>query len=158
MATWMLLPGNFTLVTSPIVLRGLPGIIKQLFGIIQMYIFRTFHNRLWVYINTFKETMTAPASDWLRHFGLLLLNAEQIQWNLSGSKMSTTSTEFVFFMPMSILKWSSCPIYLKGGTQVHDMWCTICVPLGLLFSYSSFRISFVEEEHFYLNVTSMPYR
>ena len=51
---------------------------------------------------------------------LKLLNG--IQQNLTGSKISTSSTNFVFFWPISIQKWWQ--IVLR---------CTICGPLGLLF-------------------------
>ena len=45
-----------------------------------------------------KNKMAALASDWLRHFQLLLWNRlNGIQRNLTGSKISTSSTKFVFF-------------------------------------------------------------
>ena len=49
-----------------------------------------------------KNNMAALASDWLRHiltFPLKPLNG--IQWNLTGSKILTSSTKFVFFGPKS---------------------------------------------------------
>ena len=33
-----------------------------------------------------------------------------IQWNLTGSKISTSSTEFVFFGPIGKTKWPSWPL------------------------------------------------
>ena len=45
-----------------------------------------------------KNKMAALASDWLRHFRLLLLNCWTVfNENLTGSKISTSSTKFVFF-------------------------------------------------------------
>ena len=101
-----------------------------------------------------KNKMAAPASDWLRHFWLLLWNRwmefnetlqearsqrplpslcfsgrsekqdgrpglwlaetfstsslkplNRIQWNLTGSKISTSSTKFVFFRPIGETRW-----------------------------------------------------
>ena len=55
----------------------------------------------------------------------------EIQRNLTGSKISTSSTKFVFFGPISKQKcppWSIRHIVLR---------CTICGPLGLLFNYRS---------------------
>ena len=49
-----------------------------------------------------KNNMAALASDWLRHiltFPLKPLNG--IQQNLTGSKILTSSTKFVFFGPKS---------------------------------------------------------
>ena len=45
---------------------------------------------------------------------LKLLN--RIQRNLTGSKISTFSTKFVFFGPMGKTKWPPWPIRQKGGT------------------------------------------
>ena len=48
-----------------------------------------------------KTKMAAPASDWLRHFWLLLWNRwNRIGRNLTGSKISMCSTKFVFFGPI----------------------------------------------------------
>ena len=48
-----------------------------------------------------KNKMAALASDWLRHFRLLLWNRwTEIQRNLTGSKILTSSTKFVFFGPI----------------------------------------------------------
>ena len=112
-----------------------------------------------------KNKMAALASDWLRHFRLLLWNRwtefketwqearsqrplislcfsgqsekqdgrpglwladtfstatlkplNGIQWNLIGSKISKSSTKFVFFGRISKRKWPPCPILQKGGT------------------------------------------
>ena len=112
-----------------------------------------------------KNKMAALASDWLRHFLLLLWNrwtefnetwqearsqrplpslcfsglsekqdgppglwlAETfstsplkplngIQWNLTGSKISTSYTKFVFFGPIGKTRWPPWPIRQKGGT------------------------------------------
>ena len=120
-----------------------------------------------------KNKMAALASDWLRHFPLLLWNRwtefnetwqeartqrplpslcfsgrsekqdgrpglwlaetfltsplkqlNRIQRNLIGSKISTSSTKFVFCGPISKQKCLLWPIPQKGAhcTQVHDMW------------------------------------
>ena len=47
-----------------------------------------------------KNKIAALAFDWLSHFRLLLWNGWTIQWNLTGSKISTSSTKFVFFGPI----------------------------------------------------------
>ena len=44
--------------------------------------------------------MAALASDWLRHLDFSSETAEGIQQNLTGSKISTSSTKFVFFGPI----------------------------------------------------------
>ena len=112
-----------------------------------------------------KNKMAALASDWLRHFRLLIWNCWRefketwqearpqrplpslcfsgrwekqdgcpglwlaetfststlkllngIQWNLTGSKISTSSTKFVFFGWISKQKWPPWLIPQKGGT------------------------------------------
>ena len=58
-----------------------------------------------------KNKMAALASDWLRHFStspLKLLNG--IQRNLIGSKISTSSTKFVFFGPIRKTRWPPWPL------------------------------------------------
>ena len=48
-----------------------------------------------------KNKMAVLASDWLRHFRLLLWNRLiGIQRNLTGSKISMSSTKFLFFRPI----------------------------------------------------------
>ena len=48
-----------------------------------------------------KNTMAALASVWLIHFRLLLWKPlNRVQWNLTGSKISTSSTKFAFFGPI----------------------------------------------------------
>ena len=76
-----------------------------------------------------KNKMAALATDWLRHFRLLLWNRwtefnETWQESLNGIqriwqeaiKISTSSTKFVFFGPMSKQKWLPWSICQKGGT------------------------------------------
>ena len=45
-----------------------------------------------------------------------------IQWNLTGSKISTSSTKFVFFGPISKQKCPPWPIPQKGGTLYSGAW------------------------------------
>ena len=57
-----------------------------------------------------KKKMAALASDWLRHFRLLLWNRWRIQRNLTGSKISMSSTKFVFFGPIGKTRWPPWPL------------------------------------------------
>ena len=55
-----------------------------------------------------KNKMATLASDWLRHFWLFFLKLlNGIQWNLTGSKILTSSTKFVFFGPIGKNKMSA---------------------------------------------------
>ena len=47
-----------------------------------------------------KNKMTALASDWLRHFRLLWNHWIEFNETWQGSKISTSSTKFVFFWPI----------------------------------------------------------
>ena len=130
-----------------------------------------------------KIKMATLASDWLRHFRLLLWNywtefnetwqkarsqrplpslcfsgrsekqdgrpglwlaetfstsllkrLDEIQRNLTGSKISTSSTKFVFFGPIGETRWLPWRIPQK---RLHIVLrCTICGPLGLLLIYN----------------------
>ena len=60
-----------------------------------------------------KNKMAALASDWLRHFRLLL----EIQQNLTGSKISTHSTKFVFFGRIGKTRWPPWPLI---GWDIFD--------------------------------------
>ena len=65
-----------------------------------------------------KNKMAALASDWLRHFRLLPLKIlNGIQRNLTGSKISMSSTKFVFFGPMGKIRW---PPWLLIGWDIFD--------------------------------------
>ena len=58
-----------------------------------------------------KNKMAALASDWLRHFRLSPLKPlNRIQQNLTGSKISTPSTKFVFFRPIGKTRWPPWPL------------------------------------------------
>ena len=64
-----------------------------------------------------KNKMAALASDWLRHFWLLLWNCwTEFNANLTGSKISTSFTKFVFCGPISKQKCPPWPIPQKGCT------------------------------------------
>ena len=76
-----------------------------------------------------KNKKAALASDWLRHFStspLKMLNG--IQQNLTGSKISTSSTMFVLFGPISKQKWPPWPIPKKGalysGARYMALWAS----------------------------------
>ena len=66
-----------------------------------------------------KNKMAVLASDWLRHFRLLLWNCSlnRIQRNLTGSKISTSSTKFVFFGPIGKTRWPPWPLI---GWDIFD--------------------------------------
>ena len=58
-----------------------------------------------------KNKMAALASDWLRHFQLLLWNHwTEFNENLTGSKISTSSTKLVFFQPTAKTRWLPWPL------------------------------------------------
>ena len=131
-----------------------------------------------------KNKMAALASDWLRHFPLLLWNCwtefnetwqearsqrplpslcfsgrsekqvglpglwlaetfstsplkplNGIQWNFTGSKISMSSTKFVFFVPISKQKCPPSPISQRGGTLYSGaryvaLWASCCVNMS----------------------------
>ena len=65
-----------------------------------------------------KNKIAALASDWLRHFQLLLWKSlNVIQWNLTVSKISTSSTKFVFFGPIGKTRWPPWPLI---GWDIFD--------------------------------------
>ena len=58
-----------------------------------------------------KNKIAALDSDWLRHFRLLLwIRWTEFKRNLTGSKISTPSTKFVFFRPIGKARWPSRPL------------------------------------------------
>ena len=136
-----------------------------------------------------KNKMVALASDWMRHFRLLLWNGwtefnktwqearsqcplpslcflgrsekkdghpglwldetfstsplkplNGIQWNLTGSKISTSSTKFVFLGPISKQKCPPWPIPQKGGTLYSGaryvaLWASYFLVYTVMASY-----------------------
>ena len=65
-----------------------------------------------------KNKMAALASDWLRHFRLLLWKPlKGIQQNLTGRKIITSATKFVFFGPMGKTRWLPWPLI---GWDIFD--------------------------------------
>ena len=77
-----------------------------------------------------KNKMAALASDWLRHFRLLLWNRwTEFNETLTGSKISTSSTKFEFFRLMSKQKfpsWLICQIggILYSGARYVALWAS----------------------------------
>ena len=58
-----------------------------------------------------KNKMVALASDWLRHFWLLLEKEALLNsTKLTGGKISTPSTKFVFFGPVGKTRWPPWPL------------------------------------------------
>ena len=65
-----------------------------------------------------KNKMAALASDWLRHFLTSFLKPlNRIQRNLTGSKISTSSTKFIFFRPIGKTRWPPLPLI---GWDIFD--------------------------------------
>ena len=64
-----------------------------------------------------KNKMAALAFDWLRYFWILLWNHYWIQWNLTGSMISMSSTKFVFFGPIRKRRWPPWPLI---GWDIFD--------------------------------------
>ena len=64
-----------------------------------------------------KNKMAALASDGLETFSTSLpKRLNRIQWNLTGSEISTSSTKFVFFGLIGKTRWLLWPIPQKGCT------------------------------------------
>ena len=78
-------------------------------------------NVLWevcVFQDDWKNMMAALASDWPRYFWLLLWNPlTEFNENLTGSKISKSSTKFVFFGPIFKTRWPPCPLI---GWDIFD--------------------------------------
>ena len=67
-----------------------------------------------------KNKMAAPVSDWLRHFQLLLWNRwTEFNKTWTGSKISTSSTKFVFFGPIGKTRWPPQPLI---GWDIFDFF------------------------------------
>ena len=64
--------------------------------------------------------MAALVSDWLRHFRLLIWHRwTEFNKNLTGSKISTSSTKFVFFGPIRKTRWPPWPL---NGWDIFDVF------------------------------------
>ena len=66
-----------------------------------------------------KNKMAALVSDWLRHFQPPLKPLNRIQRNLTGSKISTSSTKFVFFGLIRKTRWLPWPLI---GWDIFDFF------------------------------------
>ena len=80
-----------------------------------------------------RNKLAALASDWLRHFPLKPLNG--LQRNLTISKISTSSTKFVFLGLIEKTRWPPWPIRQKGGTLYSGaryvaLWASCLVHLS----------------------------
>ena len=65
-----------------------------------------------------KNKMAALTTDWLRHFLFLLWNCRtEFNENMTGSKISTSSTKFVFFGPIGKSRWPPWPLI---GWDIFD--------------------------------------
>ena len=65
-----------------------------------------------------KNKMAALASDWLRHYRLFLWNRwTEFNKNLTGSKISKSSTKFVFFGPVEKTRWPPWPLI---GWEIYN--------------------------------------
>ena len=76
-----------------------------------------------VSLANWQNKMAVLASDLLRHFRLLLWN----RWTgfnetWQGRKISTSSTKFVFFLPIGKTRWPPWPIRQKGGILYSGVW------------------------------------
>ena len=71
-----------------------------------------------VFPANWKNKIAALASDWLRHFRLLLWNGWTIQWNLIRGKISTSSTQFVFF---GLIRKTRLPPWPLIGWDLFDI-------------------------------------
>ena len=87
------------------------------------------------------------ASDWLRHFRLLFWNRLiGIQGNMTGSKISTSSTKFVFFELIGKTRWPPLPLihwaiyyYLSETAERNSMKLDRQQHLKVLYKVSVFR-------------------
>ena len=70
-----------------------------------------------------EKKIAALASDWLRHFRLLHWNHwTEFQWNLTGSKISTFSTKFVFFGWIWKTRWLPFCLLWNRWTAFNETW------------------------------------
>ena len=72
-----------------------------------------------------KKKMAALASDWLRHFGLLLWNRwTEFNETWQEERSQGPLSSLCFFGPIGKTGWPPWPIRQKVAhcTQVHDMW------------------------------------
>ena len=67
-----------------------------------------------------EKKMAALASDWLRHFSTSSLKSlNGIQRNLTGSKMTMSSTKLLFFGPIGKRRWPPWPLI---GLDIFDFF------------------------------------
>ena len=95
-----------------------------------------------------KNKMAALASDWLRHFSTFPLKPlNGIQWNFTGSKISTPSTKFVFFGLIGKTKWLPWPLigwdildFSSETTEQNSPKLDRKQDLNALYQVSVFRV------------------
>ena len=90
--------------------------------------------------------MAALASDWLRHFFTLLTPLNGILRNLTGSKISASSSKFVFFGPIQKTRWPPWPligwhifVFSSENAERNSTKLNRKLDLNVLYHVSVFR-------------------